>query len=480
MRSLLLLGFAALLSACSLAPDFVVPEVETPPHFKEAAKLPADERGAWKEANPAEHVARGEWWRVFADQQLDALEVEASAANAQLQAAAARLRQARELARFANAERWPQVDAGFGPTRQRNAATQPGMPDDVATDPYTVWNAGVQAAWEIDLFGRLGDRARAAESDAQSAEAIYQSLMLALQADVATLYFQLRGADAELALLRDTVGWREQNVDLTQKRFNAGVISELDLARAKTELATTRSEMHALERQRARLEHALAVLLGKAPASFDLPPAVAIGGALPQIPAGLPSTLLERRPDVSAAQYDLAAANARIGAARAAFFPVLNLTANGGFASNELSNLFSWSSRTWLLGPLLSVPIFSAGRSSANLDRAWAVYDESVANYRDRVLNAFAEVEDGLSDLRTLTAQAGTNADALVSARRASSITDLRYRAGAVSYFEVIDAQRSQLVIERSNVQIEAAQRTATVALIRALGGGWEKSSGEP
>lgn len=473
MNKLFLMPVVALLSACSLAPDFILPAVDTPPHFKEAEKLPQAERGAWKEANPSEHVARGEWWRIFGDEQLNALEMEAVAANAQLQGAAARLRQAREIARFERGALYPQVDAGIGPTRQKNAATQPGMPENVATDPYTVWSAGAQVSWEIDLFGRLGDRARAAESEALGAEATYQSLMLALQADVATLYFQLRGTDTELALLRDTVGLREQNVDLTQKRFNAGVISELDLARAKTEFATTRSEMHALERQRARLEHALAVLLGKAPASFDLPPAMA-AGTLPRVPAGLPSALLERRPDIAAAQYNLAAANSRIGAARAAFFPVLNLTANGGFASNELSDLFQWSSRTWMLGPLLSIPIFSAGRSSANLERSWAAYDESVANYRDRVLAAFAEVEDGLSDLRTLQDQAGANNAALTSSRRTSNITDLRYRAGAVSYFEVIDAQRDQLAIERATVQIATAQRTATVGLIRALGGGWE------
>ncbi|HKY01548.1 MAG TPA: efflux transporter outer membrane subunit, partial [Burkholderiales bacterium] len=397
--------------------------------------------------------------------------------NPQLLAAAARLRQARAIVDVVNADRLPQVGAFAGVNRQKPTGALLNIPEEVDISPYNTWRAELGASWEVDLFGRIGDGVRAANSDANSSEANYRSLMLALQADVASIYFQLQASDVELALLRDTVGWREQNVDLTQKRFNAGASSELDLARAKTELSTTRSEMHALTRQRARLEHALAALLGKPPASFDLAPQT-LTATVPTIPPGLPSTLLERRPDVVAAQHSLIAANARIGVARAAFFPVLNLTASGGYASSELDDLFDWSSRTWVLGPLagtmLTLPIFTGGRNSANLDRSWAEYDEAVANYRGRVLNAFADVEDGLSDLRTLNAQAESNTAALESSRRASSITDARYKAGAVSYFEVIDAQRSQLSIERLNVQIDGARRIATVALIRALGGGWD------
>lgn len=485
----LLVGSA--LTACSLAPAYKAPDIEVPQHFKEAAQLPQDQRGNWKEAQPAEDVARGQWWRVFQSEPLDALELQAQAANAQLQAAAARVRQARAIVGITNADRLPRVGAGFGPTRQKPNATTLGLPPGTEVQPFTVWQADLSASWEVDLFNRIGDSVRAASGDAQSAQATYQSLLLALQADVATLYFQVRATDSELAVLRGTVDLREQDVELTQKRYDAGAISELDLVRAKTELANTRSDLHALERQRAQLEHALAVLLGKAPADFtfgsqpfEAAAAPDFVSSVPSIPAGLPSALLERRPDVAAAQQALIAANARIGVARAAFFPVLNLTASGGFASDELSNLFQWSSRTWALGPLagtiLSVPLFSGGRNTSNLDRSWAAYDEAVANYRDRVLNAFADVENSLSDLRTLDAQAHANAEALVSARRATAISDTRYRAGAVAYFEVIDAQRSQLAVERLTVQIEGARRAATVALIRALGGGWDTPEAAP
>ena len=465
-------------AGCSLAPTLRTPAFEAPAQYKEAAALPAAERGMWKEAEPSEHVARGEWWHVFEDETLNALEAQALVANAQLQAAAARLAQARAIVGIARADQLPQVGGGFGPTRQRPSAAAVGLLDGADTSATTVWRAPLYASYEVDLFGRIGDGVDAARSDAESAEASYRSFLLALQADVARLYYDLRATDAELALLRDTLNLREQNADLTQKRYDAGVTSELDVARAKTELATTRSDAIALERRRGEIEHALAVLVGKVPATFDLPMQALEKSAVPRIPAGLPSHLLERRPDVTAAQHSLAAANARIGVARAAFFPVLQLTASGGFESNDLSDLFQWSSRTWLLGPLagtvLSAPIFSGGRNVANLDRTWAAYDESVALYRDAVLNAFADVEDALVGLRVLSAQAQANADAIASARRATAIAQARYSAGAANYLEVIDAQRSQLAIERLTVQIEGARRTATVALIRALGGGWE------
>lgn len=473
-------GVVAMLAGCSLAPTYDAPQYDAPTQYKEAVALPDAERGMWKEAQPAEHVARGEWWRVFEDETLDALQTRAQAANAQLQAAAARVTQARAIAGIARADQLPQVGIGAGPARQRPSAASLGLPDGADTSPQSVWRAQAFASYEVDLFGRVADGAQAARLDAESAEATYRSLLLVLQADVARLYYELRATDAELELLRGTLGLREQNVDLTQKRYDAGVTSELDLARAQTELETTRSEAIALERRRGELEHALAVLVGEVPARFDLsvqPMRVAV----PRVPAGLPSQLLERRPDVAAAERTLAAANARIGVARGAFFPVLELTASGGYESGSLSNLFDWSSRTWLLGPLagtmLNLPIFTGGRNSANLDRAWAEYDEAVALYRHTVLNAFADVEDALVALRVLGAQAIANANAVEAARRATAIAEARYRAGAVNFLEVIDAQRSQLAIERLAVQIEGSRHTATVALIRALGGGWGETA---
>jgi multidrug efflux system outer membrane protein len=302
-------------------------------------------------------------------------------------------------------------------------------------------------------------------------------VQLALQADVAQTYFALRQTDEELGLLRDTLKLREDSVRLLQRRFDLGETNELDLSRAKTELATARSDSIALERQRGQLEHGLAVLLGKAPAAFSLA-AAPLATALPVIPAGLPSSLLERRPDIAAASRGMAAANARIGIAKAAFFPVLNLTAFGGFESGELHDLFNWSSRTWALGPLfgtiLNMPIIDGGRNQANLERSYAVLEESVASYRQQVLVAFSEVEDNLVNVRTLDDQGQATRDAVASASRAFTIAQARYRAGATGYLDVIDSQRSLLSVQRLETQIKGARATSTVALIRALGGGWD------
>ena len=464
---------AALLAGCSLAPQFERPVVEAPAQFKE---LSPDERGSWKTAQPAEAQPRGEWWKVFDDPVLDALEQDTIAANQSLKVAVARVSQARALVGVAKADRIPQVDVGFGPSREKPTGVSLGLPPGVDVKPFTAWRGLLSVSYEVDLFGRISDRINAARSDYESAQATLHSVQLALQADVAQTYFALRETDDELALLRGTVSLREDSVRLLQRRFDLGEINELDLARAKTELSTTRSDTAALERQRATLEHALAVLLGKPPAAFSLAP-VPLARAMPMIPAGLPSSLLERRPDIAAATRTMAAANARIGVAKAAFFPVLNLTAAGGFESTSLSDLFNWSSRTWALGPLvgtiLTMPLIDGGRNQANLDRSYAALEEAVASYRQQVLVAFAEVEDNLANVRTLDEQGDATRDAAASASRALTIAQARYRAGATAYLDVIDAQRSLLSVQRLDTQIKGARATTTVALIRALGGGW-------
>lgn len=456
--------FAVLLAGCSLAPKLEPPALEVPAQFKQ---LTPEERGQWKTAQPADGQPRGEWWRVFNDPVLDQLEQEADAASPTLAAAAARVSQARALVGVARAERVPQVDAGVGPTRIRSA----GAP------AVTAWRGLVTASYEVDLFGRISDAIEAARQDAEAVTGLFYSVRLALQADVAQTYFALRESDEELALLRNTVRLREESVRLLQRRFDLGDISELDLARARTELETARNEAIALERRRAQLEHALAVLLGKAPAAFSLAPAP-LAAEVPAIPAGLPSALLERRPDIAAASRAMAAANARIGVAKAAFFPVLNLTAQGGFESGELSELFKWSSRTWVLGPLvgtmLSMPLFDGGRNQASLDRAYAVLEETVAGYRQQVLVAFTEVEDNLVTVRTLEAQRGVIRAAVEAADRGVAISQSRYRSGATGYLDVIDAQRSLLLVQRLDTQLRGTRAISTVALIRALGGGWD------
>jgi multidrug efflux system outer membrane protein len=311
--------------------------------------------------------------------------------------------------------------------------------------------------------------------------------MLAVQADVAQAYFAIRQADDELAVLRDTVVSRAETLRLLQRRFDAGDISELDLAQAKTELGLAQTQVYGVERQRGQLENGLAVLLGRQPASFGLEPAT-LPTSLPSVPPGLPSALLERRPDVAAASRTMAASNARIGAAKAAFFPVLRITGFLGYESSDLSELFQWSSRTWALGPLvgtlLTMPIFDGGRNQANLDRSYAVLEESVGVYRQTVLGAFAEVEDNLVALRTLAGQADSMRESLQSAQRALQVSESRYRAGATSYLQVVDSQRTLLVVQRLDVQIRGARAVSTVALVRALGGGWadepKQADGKP
>jgi outer membrane protein, multidrug efflux system len=472
---LLALGF---LAGCSLAPKLEQPEVDVPAQYK--ALGPDEPRGEWQPAQPADAVPRGEWWKVFNDPTLEELESQAIAANQTLKIAAARLAQSRAVVGVVNAERYPRVDAGFGPSRIKQTGVSLGLPQGTDIPPYTVWRGQLTASWEVDLFGRISDSVAAARSDADAAAALYGATMLAVQADVAQAYFGLRQTDDELRVLRDTVTSRQETLRLVQRRFDAGDISELDLAQAKTELGLAQTQVFGLERQRAQLENGLAVLLGKAPASFSLASAP-LPTALPSIPPGLPSTLLERRPDVAAASRTMAASNARIGVAKAAFFPVLRITGLAGYESNDLSELFQWSSRTWALGPIagtiLSMPIFDGGRNQANLDRSYAVLEESVGAYRQTVLGAFAEVEDNLVALRTLAGQAEATRESVESATRALRIAETRYKAGATSYLQVVDGQRTLLVVQRLDVQIRGARAASTVALIRALGGGWDPAA---
>ncbi len=474
MRPIRILPLVLALAGCSLAPEFKQPDMDVPAQYKELAP---EERGAWKPAQPAEEAARGEWWKVFNDPLLNELEEQALAANQNLQAAAARVEQARALVGVAKADRIPQVNAGFGPARIQPTGVSLGLPQDTDVSPYTAWRALITVSYEVDLFGRVSDNINATRSSYESNVATFRSVTLALQADVAQTYFALRATDDELRILRETVDWRDENVRLLQRRFDLGDISELDLARAKTEASDARTQAIGLERRRGELEHALAVLTGRPPAALTLTPPPLVND-IPAIPAGLPSTLLERRPDIAAASRQMAAANSRIGVARAAFFPALNLTAAGGFESADLGDLFNWSSKTWLLGPLvgtiLTAPIIDGGRNRANLDRAKSALQESVAVYRQQVLVAFAEVEDSLIALRTLDGQARSNQDALTSATRAARIADVRYKLGATSFLDVIEAQRTLLVVQRLDTQIRAARSNSTVALIRALGGGWD------
>lgn len=463
----------ALLAGCSLVPPRPTPQLDVPAAYKQAADAP--DAGSWKPAEPAEHAARGQWWKLFGDAQLDALIEQATQASPTLAAAAARVRQARAVLGITEAERWPQGTIGAGAQRGRSSPVSQGLRDSADVPPGTLYQVPLTLSYEVDLFGRIRANVEAAGQDAEAALATLRSVELVVQADIAQTWFALRETDAELQVLRETVAWREENVKLLQSRFDAGDIGEVDLVRARSELAVTQSEAAGLERTRATLEHALAVLSGRAPAGVDIAPApLAADLKLPAVPPGLPSALLERRPDVVAAQHAMLAANARIGVAKAAFFPSLPLTGQFGYESGSLSNLFKWSTRSWLIGGLLSMPIFDGGRNRANLARSEAALEQSVAEYRGSVLQAFADVENSLVGLRVLATQAQRQAEARQASERAVQLADTRYRNGYASYFEVIDAQRSLLAAQRAETQIRGARAGATIALIRALGGGWE------
>ena len=471
-----LLAALLILAGCSVAPTYQRPDVTTPTAFKEAPKEAAPAAGNWKKAEPAEEIARGEWWKIFNDETLNKLEVEALQANQDLKAAAARLGQARALEKSARAGLFPQVGVGFGPTRQLPSPASQGLPPNADTDPVTFWRGQATIAYEVDLFGRVSTVANAARFDAEKNAALFQSTLLALQSDVAQAYFMIRELDAAQAIYADTVKLRQEGMNLFQRRYDAGDVSELDLARARTELAAAQSQSLGIARQRAVAEHALAILLGKAPAEFSFPQQP-LGRLMVSVPAGLPSELLERRPDIAAAERAMAAANERIGSAKSAYFPRLALTGALGYESNDLDNLFKTASQTFVFGPLiggmLTLPIFDGGTRAAGVDRATAAYEEDVANYRGTVLRAFKEVEDNLANLRILDEQNKAQDTAVNSANKASRISRLQYREGAVSYLSVIDSDRSALQQQLVAVTLDGERARSVVNLIRAIGGGW-------
>jgi multidrug efflux system outer membrane protein len=454
---------ALVLAGCSTAKPPEVLKLDTPAAYREKAE-PLE--GEWKVAKPADNTDRGQWWKVYGDDNLSKLIVDATDSNPSLAIALARVKEARSIAGVVDSDRGFQLGAGFGPTRTGTAQ-----------GASTQYRAGLDFSYEVDLFGRLSDASRAARLDADAQEAAYHSVLLALQADVAQQYFTIRALDSEIGVLEKTVNLRQEALDLAQHRFDAGDTSELDVAQAKTEWATTSAELEGVRRERAQRDHALAVLQGQAPAQFSLP-AAPLQAAIVTVPAGLPSDLLERRPDIAQAQRQMAAASSRIGAAKAAFFPSLVLTGSGGYASDELRDLFKWSSRSWILGPLtgtiLNLPIFDGGRNRSNLARADADYEALVGNYRQQVLVGFRDVEDNLSALRTLDRQMVFEDQAIKSSQLATKLADSRYRYGSASYFEVIDAQRSSLATQRSLIRSQGQRAVASIGLIRALGGGWD------
>jgi outer membrane protein, multidrug efflux system len=450
---------ALLLAGCATTLPPLPAEPAPPVQFKENVH--------WTTTAPAEAQDRGAWWQAFRDPALTDLVERAAQANTDVQQAVARVAQARALVRAANADRLPQVGLSGGVGRGAGANSLLGP------SPATLWQAGADLSYEPDLFGRATGRRDAASLDAQAREALLQSTRLAVQAETAQTYLALRALDVERALVRETVDAYAATLRVTQRRQQAGDVAELDVVRVQAEVAATEADALALDRQRAALEHALAVLVGEPASQFSLPGAD-WATALPVIPAGVPATVLARRPDVAAAQSSLLAAQARVGVAKAAWFPSLALTASGGFASPELGDLLRWSARAWSVSALLSLPIFDGGRREAGVQDAQGRLDEALAVYRGQVLTAFKEVEDQLAALRLLHEQADAQGRAVTAARRATTLSDTRYRNGFVSQLELLDARRTELRNRRAELQVRSGQFQGTVVLIRALGGAWD------
>ncbi|HEY5910020.1 MAG TPA: efflux transporter outer membrane subunit [Verrucomicrobiae bacterium] len=456
-------------SGCALGPNYQRPAEET-----SAPRYKAEALGAWKEGKPLDNLPKGDWWEVFDDPMLNELERRAADANQGLKAAIARVDQARAEARVARSELLPSLDLDPRYTRQRISPNQVPSFGNLTANTFS---APLDLSYEIDLWGRVRRGFEGARADAQASLAAFHNVLLTLHSDVAQNYFALRALDDEIATVAGTVDLRKEQVRLVRSRFEGGIGSDLDVARAETELATTEVEAASLAQRRAELENALAILVGTNPSAFQL---VALHGTnahwnpqTPAVPAGLPGDLLERRPDVSEAERQLAAANARIGVAKAAFFPVVRLTGSGGYLSGDVESLFNWESRVWSIGPSVSLPIFAGGRNLANYRRSQSAYDEAVAKFRQQILVAFGEVENSLAGIRHLAAESAAQQRAVANSRRAAALATDRYRSGIVSYLEVVDASREALQAQRGNAQLAGQRQIAAVQLIKALGGGW-------
>ncbi|WP_116090318.1 efflux transporter outer membrane subunit [Sphingomonas crusticola] len=458
-RRALLAATAISLAGCSLAPDYRPPAVPTAAAYKEVT--------GWQPAGTAV-APSGQWWQAFGDPTLNALEARIEAANPSLAAAAARYAQARALVGEARADLFPQVDAQVNSGRSRESANRPFSPGTTST--FTTTQLGASLSYELDLFGRVRNNIRAAEAGAQASASDLAGVRLGLQASLASDYFDMRGLDARIVLLRQTVDAYGRASDLTNTRHAGGIASGIDVSRADAQLASARAELDAVLADRANLEHAIAILVGESPSTFALP-VLDTNIAPPEVTAGLPSTLLERRPDIAAAERRMFEANARIGVARAALFPSISLGASGGFESTGHS-LLSASSGFWALGPIgAALSLFDGGARRAQVRLTRAQYEEVAADYRATVLTAFREVEDNLALARQLAKQEQNLQAAVRAAERTRDLSLIRYRDGASDYLEVVTAQTAALDAERALLQARTRRLNVQVDLARALGG---------
>jgi len=462
------------LGGCMVGPKYAKPSAPMTPAFKEAPPESFKESEDWKVAQPGAPSLPPKWWEIFGDPQLTALEEQVAAGNQDLKIAEARLRQARALVRFNRASEFPAISTGPSISALRFSGNRPNFP----IPPAAVGDFVLpfDLAYEIDLWGRVRRTVNAAREEAQAAAADLAAATLSIQAEAAYDYFELRAADAQEQLLSDTVKAYTDALQLTKNRFEGGAAPKSDVAQAQTQLDTALAQRTDIGVQRAQFEHAIAALLGKPPAQFSL----AAMPRLPQppaIPVGLPSQLLERRPDIAASERRVQEANEQIGIARAAFFPTVTLNASAGLEGTSILNWFTWPSRFWAVGPSFTQTLFDAGRRRAGSDAAIAGYDAAVASYRETTLGAFQQVEDNLAALRILENEQKQQRDAVVSARESLQIFINRYQGGVDSYLQVITAQTIALTNERTEIDIQRRRMDASVLLIKALGGGWNTSS---
>lgn len=433
----------------------------------------------WKPAEPAAHLPRGAWWEVFDDPELNRLETLAGAENQELAIAVARFEQARALVNVARSDFLPHIGADPAYTRQRSSLNQPQSGHPAGTSPtFNNFTVALQAGWEPDLWGRVRREVEASRARLAASADDVEAVRLGLQSELATDYFALRFTDAEYELIQRTVQTYASSLDLTRNRRAGGIASDLDVAQAEAQLRAAEAQLPAVDLRRAKLRHALAAFCGQPATGFEWTPVGVPSSQIPEVPLFVPSELLERRPDIAAAERRMAAANAQVGVARAAFYPRIRLNGLAGFQSVDANTLFDWPSRMWAVGPSLDLPLFTGGRNRAQLAGTRAAYDEAVARYRQSVLVAFREVEDQLAAQGLLAAQLAAETAALTAARRTLEIANNRYKAGLVTYLEVALAQNAALVRERTVVQLRTEQLAASVALVKALGGGWNQSAG--
>ncbi len=446
-----------LLSACSTPPSYQRPDLPVPATFKESG-------AQWAPAAPADALERGPWWELFGDPDLNRLAEQVQMSNQNIAAAVAAYAQAQAVVRQERAGLFPTVGLSGSAARSGGEG---------ATRPGTTTQASLGVDWAPDLWGRLEGSVNNAQASAQASEADLASARLSAVGTLASAYFQLREADAESELLRSTVEGYERSLQIVQNRYAAGVVAQTDVLQAQTQLANARADLATLRQNRVRFEHAVAVLTGQAPAAFTLPMAQWTA-TVPDVPLGVPSQLLQRRPDIGSAERAVAAANAQIGVQRSAYFPTIGLTASLGSGGSNVADLFKASNTVWSLGLSVAQTLFDAGAIAARVDQAQAARDVRVANYRQTVLTAFQGVEDQLTALRTFQEQEPLRREAVSAAERTAQQLLNRYRAGQVSFTEVVTAQASALSAQRSLLQLQVNRQLAVVTLIQALGGGWQ------